>query len=228
MPSKTGKPSRAAVWILPMSVWRSLAAVSVTRNLRPKEVLFHAGDAGDGCYVVREGAVKATILSRDGQERLLAVFGPGSMIGEMSLVDDEPRSATVSAIRDCRLVHLRKQAFFSIADANPAIYRHAMRLLAQRLRGTNESVLAQGSKSAAGRVALAFASLAGGLGETAGTGRIVLGHRITQTDVANMAGVARENASRVINDMLRSGILARQKGHYVIERPDKLQELTEI
>jgi CRP-like cAMP-binding protein len=210
-----------------MSVWRALAAVSIERKLRPKEILFHAGDFGDGCYVVREGAVKATILSKDGQERLLAVFGPGAMIGEMSLVDDEPRSATVSAIRDCRLVHLRKQAFFSIADENPAIYRHAMRLLAQRLRGTNESVLAQGSMSAAGRVALAFMSLAGGLGDGSQTGRIALGHRVTQTDIANMAGVARENASRAINDMLRSGILSRERGHYVIEKPDRLHALTD-
>jgi CRP-like cAMP-binding protein len=216
------------VWELPMSVWRALATVAVERKLRPKETLFHAGDHGDGCYVVREGAVKATILSKDGQERLLAVFGPGSIIGEMSLVDDEPRSATVSAIRECRLVHLRKQAFFAIADRNPAVYRHALRLLAHRLRGTNESVLAQGSMSAAGRVALAFMSLAGGLGEGEQTDRIILGHRVTQTDIANMAGVARENASRAINEMLRSGILSRERGHYVIERPDKLQALTDV
>lgn len=219
--------NRSRIWDLPLSAWRALASVSVTRDLKPRETLFHAGDAGDGCYVIREGAVKATLLSHEGQERLLAVLGPGAMLGEMSLVDDEPRSATVTALRTCRLVHLRKTSFFAIADANPAIYRHSLRLLAQRLRGSNESALAQASKSAAGRVALAISSLAGGVGEEGRNGRIVLGQRITQTDVANMAGVARENASRVINEMMRSGILARQKGIYIIEHPARLQAMTE-
>jgi CRP/FNR family transcriptional regulator, cyclic AMP receptor protein len=213
---------------MPWRIRRSFRKVAIPVELRPREILFHAGDAGDGCYFVRSGAVKAAVVARDGQERLLAILGPGSLIGELALIDDEPRSATVSALRRCRLMHLTNAAFFRLADANPLVYRQALRLLARRLRGTNDSVVAQGTVTVAGRVARAFASLAEGLGEEQEAGRIVLPHRITQTDIAGMAGVARENASRAINDLLRQGVLGRVGGYYTIERPAELLDLSEI
>lgn len=213
---------------MPWPVRRSFVRVARPVTLRAKDVLFHAGDAGDGCYLVRSGVVKASVIARDGQERLLAVLGPGALIGELSLIDDGPRSATVSALRDCRLLHLTKAGFFRIADANPLVYRQALRLLAQRLRGTNNSVVAQGTITVAGRVARAFASLAEGLGDEQPDGRIVLNHRISQTDIAGMAGVARENASRAINDLMREGILGRERSHYVIEKPAELLDMAMI
>lgn len=213
---------------MPWSIRREFRKVAVQMELRPREILFHAGDVGDSCYLVRSGAVKASVVARDGQERLLAILGPGSLIGELALIDDEPRSATVSALRRCEVLHLTKAAFFRMADANPMIYRQALRLLTGRLRGTNDSVVAQGTVTVTGRVALAFASLAEGLGEQQKSGRIVLPHRISQTDIAGMAGVARENASRAINDLLRQGVLGRVGGFYSVERLTELRDLSEI
>jgi CRP/FNR family transcriptional regulator, cyclic AMP receptor protein len=213
---------------MPRGAWRAFFRAVIPVELRAREILFHAGDEGDGCYLIREGAVKASVVSLDGQERLLAILGEGAMIGELALVDDEPRSATVTALRQCRLLHLTTAAFFRLADANPMIYRLALRLLAQRLRGTNESVVAQGSVTVQGRVARAFASLAEGLGDVQANGRILLTQRVTQSDIAGMAGVARENASRAINDLLRGGVLGRIKGFYSIEKPEKLRDLAEV
>ena len=125
-------------------------------------------------------------------------------------------------------MHLSKQAFFRVADSNPQIYRHALRLLTYRLRGTNDSMVAQGTVTVSGRVARAFTSLANGLGDEQVDGRILLAHKITQNDIAGMAGVARENASRAINDLLREGVLSRSGSFYVIERPVELLDLAEI
>jgi CRP-like cAMP-binding protein len=77
-------------------------------------------------------------------------------------------------------------------------------------------------------VARAFASLAQGLGEGKANGAILLPNKITQNDIAGMAGVARENASRAINDLLRDGILAREGSFYVIARPQDLEDMAEI
>ncbi len=225
---KSGKKRGRPLPLMPRYTWRAFFKATVPVELRAKEILFHAGDEGDGCYLIRDGAVKAAVVSVDGQERLLAILGEGAMIGELALVDDEPRSATVIALRQCRLLHLTKSAFFRLADANPMIYRLALRLLAQRLRGTNELVVAQGSVTVQGRVARAFASLAEGLGHVQANGRILLTQRITQSDIAGMAGVARENASRAINDLLRGGVLGRVKGFYSIEKPEKLRDLAEV
>jgi len=210
------------------AIRRAFVSASVPVELRPKEVLFHAGDTGNGCYFLRRGAIKASVVSRDGQERLLAILGPGALIGELALIDNEPRSATVVALRGTSLLHLARSNFFRLADAHPVIYRFALRLLSQRLRGSNESVVAHGSATVAGRVARAFVSLVQGMGEELGERRVVLAERITQADIAGMAGVARENASRAINDLIRRGILGRSGGHYAVERPADLLELAEI
>jgi CRP/FNR family cyclic AMP-dependent transcriptional regulator len=225
---QAGRGGRRRERNLPWTIRRAFVVASKPVQLRTREVLFHAGDQGDGCYLVRSGVVKASVIARDGQERLLAILGPGSLIGELALIDDEPRSATISALKDASLMHLTKGAFFRIADANPHVYRQALRLLAQRLRGTNESVVAQGTVTVQGRVARAFTSLAEGLGDEQPDGRILLAYKITQNDIAGMAGVARENASRAINDLLRDGVLSRAGSFYMIERPDELLDMAEI
>jgi CRP-like cAMP-binding protein len=89
-------------------------------------------------------------------------------------------------------------------------------------------MVAQGTVPVVGRVARAFASLAQGLGQEMPGGSILIAHKITQTDIAGMAGVARENASRAINDLLRDGVLTRDGSHYVIAQPDDLRDLAEI
>ena len=213
---------------MPWGARRAFLSASRPLELGSREVLFHAGDSGDGCYLLRSGVVKAAVIARDGQERLLAVLGPGALIGELSLIDDEPRSATISALKPCELMHLTKAAFFRLADANPQVYRQALKLLAQRLRGANDTVVAQGTVSVSGRVARTFASLADGLGDEQPDGRILLTYKITQNDIAGMAGVARENASRAINDLLREGVLSRAGSFYLIERPAELLDMAEI
>jgi CRP-like cAMP-binding protein len=227
-PQQARTPGRRKARELPWSIRRSFMSAARPVNIRTREVLFHAGDYGDGCYLVREGAVKACVVAKDGQERLLAVLGPGSLIGELALIDDEPRSATISALRPCSLLHLSKSSFFRVADANPMVYRQALKILTQRLRGTNDSMVAQGTVTVAGRVARAFVSLANGLGEKRKDGKILLAYKFTQNDIAGMAGVARENASRAINDLLRDGILAREGSHYVIAQMTELQDMAEI
>lgn len=209
-------------------VRKSLLSAANDVTLKARQVLFHAGDAGDGCYFLREGVVKAAVVAKDGQERLLAVLGPGSLIGELSLFDDQPRSATISTLKPCKLLHLSKGSFFRLADANPQVYREALKILTRRLRQTNDSVVAQGTVTVSGRVARAFVSLAQGLGEGRANGTILLPNKITQNDIAGMAGVARENASRAINDLLREGILTREGSFYLIARPNELEDMAEI
>jgi CRP-like cAMP-binding protein len=226
--SQSKAKKRPAAPLMPWGVRKSLLTAANEVNLKSREVLFHAGDGGDGCYFLREGVVKAAVVAKDGQERLLAVLGPGSLIGELSLFDDLPRSATISALKPCRLLHMSKGSFFRLADTNPQVYREALKILTRRLRQTNDSMVAQGTVTVAGRVARAFASLAQGLGEGRANGMILLPNKITQNDIAGMAGVARENASRAINDLLRDGILAREGSFYLIARPQELEDMAEI
>jgi CRP-like cAMP-binding protein len=213
---------------VPWGLRRVFLSAAIPVALRPREFLFHAGDAGDGCYYMRSGVVKASVVAKDGQERLLAILGPGSLIGELALMDDDTRSASISALQPCQLLLLTKQAFFALADKDPDVYRQVLRLLAHRLRAANDRVVAWGTVTVIGRVARSFALLAEDLGDELPGGRILLPHRITQTDIAGMAGVARENASRAINDLFREGILGRDGSYYTIEKMTELRDMSEI
>jgi CRP/FNR family transcriptional regulator, cyclic AMP receptor protein len=200
---------------MPAELWNGLLALSQQVNLEPKQPLFHAGDAGDGCYAVQSGALKATVNDPNGHERMLAVFSSGMIVGEMSLFDEEPRSATVTAIRKSKLSYLPRDVFYRYADKNPEAYRFALRSLAQRLRTSNDDTLAQGNASVQAKVARAMLSLAESLGDPSSQ---MIAQRVTQFDIAAMAGVARENANRCINQWKRQGILEKKGFYKVLDR----------
>ncbi len=113
-------------------------------RLAADEVLFLAGDAGNGCYRVEEGLLKVSMVSRSGAERILAFLGPGAIVGEPAIIDGRPRSATVVAVRQTTLKFLSRAAFEEFARKHPGVYKNLMRLLASRLRET-DAVIAAGS-----------------------------------------------------------------------------------
>src|SRR4029079_9281267 len=80
-----------------------LFAYAERRHLRTNQLLFAAGDQGDGCYRLERGAMTLVVLSQKDQERIVAILGPGSIIGELSMIDGLPRSATVRALQECVL-----------------------------------------------------------------------------------------------------------------------------
>jgi CRP-like cAMP-binding protein len=217
----------ASIAGLPPELWTALLGKAQTVLAERRQTLFSAGDEGEGCYVVQSGALKAVLISAEGHERMLAVFGPGSIVGEMALFDDQPRSATVIAIRESKLAYLSKDVFFRFADQHPEVYRHALRILASRLRGTTEDAMAQTVASVASRVAKAFLQLSDSLGESIDGERRRIAQRVTQSDIAAMAGVARENASRAINQWIRQRVLSRAGGYYIIENRRRLAEQAE-
>ena len=100
--------------------------------------------AGDGCYRIDDGLLKVTMVSRTGTERILAFLGPGAIVGELSIIDGLPRSASVVAVRDGESDFLSRAAFEAFAQNHPEVYKSLVTLLAMRLRET-DTVIAAGS-----------------------------------------------------------------------------------
>jgi CRP/FNR family transcriptional regulator, cyclic AMP receptor protein len=186
-------------------------------KLAAEQTLFTTGDPGDGCYLVERGMLKVTMVSAAGGERILAILGPGALVGELSMIDGEPRSASVSALRDSELRFLGRDRFDAFAARNPDVYRHIMGVLAKRLRDTNSVVAAASFLTLKGRVARALLSLAEAFGNDVGGGRIVVRQKVTQSDLAAMAGIARENVSRILNEWMRNRIVSRVSAYYCLE-----------
>jgi len=208
---------------LPDQLTSGLLAHALPRHLSASEVLFLAGDPGDGFYRLDEGLLKVSIASATGAERILAILGPGSIVGDLSIIDGKPRSATVTALRDCKLRFVSRAAFESFAGKYPKIYEDLTKLLAARLRDTDELVAAGSFLPLKGRVARALLDLAHAFGKDVGGGRIVIRQKVTQADVAAMAGIARENVSRIMNEWMRVKTVTRLSGYYCLENPAKLE-----
>jgi CRP/FNR family cyclic AMP-dependent transcriptional regulator len=208
---------------LPDRLAQGLLAGATPRHLAVDEVLFIAGDPGDGFYRVDDGLLKIAIASATGAERILAILGPGSIVGDLAIIDGEPRSASVTALRDCKLQFISRSAFDTFAAKNPEIYKYLSRVLAARLRDTDEIVAAGSFLSLKGRVARAMLELAEGFGNNVGGTRVVIRQKVSQSDLASMAGIARENVSRIMNDWIREKAITRLSGYYCLEDPAKLK-----
>src|SRR5260221_13649979 len=99
-----------------LSVFPDKLAARLFANAKPiklaaDEVLFLAGDPGNGCYRVEQGLLKVTMIAPSGAERILAIVGPGAIVGELSTIDGLPRSASVAAVRDSELTFVSRAAF---------------------------------------------------------------------------------------------------------------------
>jgi CRP/FNR family transcriptional regulator, cyclic AMP receptor protein len=213
---------------LPDHLSSGLLSAATPRHLSPDEVLFLADDPGDGFYRVDEGLLKVSIASASGAERILAILGPGSIVGDLSIVDGKPRSATVTALRDCKLRFVSRAAFEAFAGTHPEVYKYLTVLLSERLRDTDRIIAAGSFLPLKGRVARALLDLAHAFGNNVGGGRIVIRQKVSQGDLAAMAGIARENVSRIMNDWMRLKTVTRLSGYYCLEDPAKLERESEI
>jgi CRP-like cAMP-binding protein len=208
---------------LPEDLAAGIWELARTISLKPGKVLFVTGDPGNGFYSVLEGSMKVVLQSGEGSEQLLAVLGPGSIVGELSLFDGRPRSATVIALKPSRLAFVEKSAFQRFADDHPGVYRHMLDIVGRRLRVSNDTLAARSFLPLPGRVAQALLQLAENYGKSVDRGRVLIHYKMSQSDIANMAGGARENVSRILNVWKRACTISRISGYYCIENRSFLE-----
>jgi CRP/FNR family transcriptional regulator, cyclic AMP receptor protein len=191
--------------------------------LNAGQTLFLAGDPGDGCYWVDEGLLKVHVISLSGRDRILAILGAGTIVGELSMFDGAPRSASVTAIRASKLSFVSRATFDGVLHAHPEIYRELTIILARRLRDIDDAIAATSFLSVRGRAARVLLALVDAFGQDVGDGRIVIRQKVTQSDIAAMAGIVRENFSRVMHDWLDRAFVSRNAGYYCVENKSVLE-----
>jgi CRP-like cAMP-binding protein len=119
---------------LPDDVLETLAQKVTHQKLAKDSVLFHRGDVGDALYIIDEGGVKIVREDEQGGELVLNRCGPGEAIGEMSLFDQEPRSASIVAVTDSQVLELKREAFLDLLDQRPDVALILIRSISSRLR----------------------------------------------------------------------------------------------
>lgn len=181
-------------------------------------VILFEDDPGDALYVVATGQVKVVLIGEDGREVILSVMGPGEFFGEMSLLDDEPRSAHVIAMEDSSLAVLRREDFEGLLTQTPQIALALLRELSRRLRRADEKVGSLVLLDVQGRVARLLLDMAG----EEGGERIT--RRLTHHTIAQMIGSSRETVSRTMRDLTDKGLIAVQRRDIVIRDRAALEQ----
>lgn len=213
----------ALLSILPAKIAAALFGEARVVALAPQQTLFTAGDPGDGFYLIDDGLLKVNVVSLAGSERILAILGPGDLVGELAIIDEAPRSASVTAIRETKLRFVSRAAFAAVANRHPELYRAFTVMLSRRLRAIDDVLTATSFLPLKGRTARAILSLAEAFGKDVGGGRILIRQKVSQSDIAAMAGIARENVSRILQDWMRHSAVSRLSGYYCIENKAALE-----
>ena len=202
---------------LPNKIASELFASATVRQLKAGDTLFQTGDKGDGCYRLDQGLLKVSLISPQVRERIIAIITPGAVVGDLSVIDGLPRSASVHALTNCELRFLSRAAFEHLAQEHPEIHQYLVKLLAARLRQADDVIASLAFLPAKARVAQALIALAENLGEETDSGQVLIPRIINQGDIAAMAGVARENASRILSDWERRKLVTKWSGSYRID-----------
>jgi CRP/FNR family transcriptional regulator len=199
-----------------------VAQVAVPRTWQRGEVIFHEGDEGDTCYLIKDGAVILTREHQDGRMISLAELRAGGMFGELAMFRGETRSATAEAIEETSAVALLAPDLQRLIRKNPDIAGKLLAALAERVRVTTERLLQQSFQTVAGRVASALlAQTVARQAEGAPQEDVLI--KATQAEIAQLAGTSRESASRFLATLERAGVVTLGRGKVTVHEPGRLR-----
>jgi CRP/FNR family cyclic AMP-dependent transcriptional regulator len=177
----------------------SFAELTRERSYPRGSVILFENDPGDSLFVVRSGRVKVVLIGEDGREVILGVLGIGQHFGELSLIDDHPRSAHVIAMEDATLIVLRRDDFRRRVEQSPSVAWSLLAELSHRLRRADDKIGGLVLLDVPGRIARLLLDLS----EESGTNQIE--KSLTHQTIAQMIGASRETVSRAMKDFQDSG-----------------------
>jgi len=162
-------------------------------------VIVFEDDPGDSLFIVREGRVKVVLVAEDGREVILGVLGVGEYFGELSLIDDQPRSAHVIAMEDSVLLVLRREDFRKRVESSPRVAWSLLHELSRRLRRADGKIGGLVLLDVPGRIARLLLEMA----EESGNASIE--KPLTHQTIAQMIGASRETVSRAMREFQDAG-----------------------
>ena len=191
-------------------------------HLSKGQILFHEGERGERLYIITDGKMKLGHTSSDGRESLLAVLGPGELLGELSLFDPGPRTATATALTDVSLMGLGHIALRPWLNGRPEVAEALLGALAQRLRRTNEQMADLVFSDVPGRVAKTLLELGEKFGRPLPDGTHVT-HDMTQEELAQLVGASRETVNKALADFAARGWIRLESRSVVLLDSERLE-----
>ncbi|HYO67630.1 MAG TPA: Crp/Fnr family transcriptional regulator [Archangium sp.] len=199
-----------------------LSASLQPRRYNRGEIIFHQGDVGKDLYIIRKGEVTIRLSSADGRELSLALLRRGDAFGELALLDEAPRSTDAVAREETTLLALSREDFQKFLEERPQVVPALLAELSRLVRRVTQTVHDASFLDARARLARVLLDLAQKEGEP-GTEGVAITPRLTQTELANLAGLTRESTNRWLRFYAREGLLSYEEGRITLLEPDNLR-----
>lgn len=190
----------------------TVEAYTTTRSYRRNTVILEKGDEASSMYVVLSGKSKAYIADESGKEIVLSMIEPGEYFGELALLGEKVRTASVMTLADSKLAIISKAAFTQCLSTNPNIAVNIIGGLIRRINCLTQKVSDLGLKDVYGRVVSLLQRMS-----VEDNGKLVT-DRITQQQIADGVGSSREMVSRILKDLKQGGYVSMDGGIYTIEK----------
>lgn len=189
----------------------ALASSSTSRSFPKNTVVIHENDPADSLFLIESGRVKVYCSDKNGKEFIMNTQSEGDYFGELALLDDSSRSASVRTVEKSSFCIIYKDDFNRVLEEHPNIARKLIQNLAARVRKLTADVKSLALQDVYGRVANVLMDLA----EERGDGTLFIPEKLTQQDIADRVGASREMVARILKD-LTIGDYIRFEGRHII------------
>jgi CRP-like cAMP-binding protein len=188
------------------------------------EVIFREGEPAERLFLIDSGRVKLSIASPTGQEMLIGVLGRGQIFGELEIIDRGQRAMDARAMEDALLYAFAGDVFWTMLENRPTLARRLLELMARRLRRADQTSQDLVFFDAPTRLARRLLQLAEEHGEPVGSGEesVKVTVRVTQEELAQMIGVTRESANRLVGSFTERGWIEWNDGYPLLLQPEAL------
>lgn len=201
---------------------RAVRARGVVRQFQRGSALFYEQQPPGRVLILLEGRVKLTRTTDEGREVVLAVRGPGDLLGELSAIDDEPRSATAVALEPVEAIALAPADFRAFVESTPGAARAIVRMLTARLREADAKLVAFTAQDSLGRVAARLVDLSTRFGRAGADGEITIDLPISQEELAGWTGSSREAVAKALQSLRALGCIRTERRSITITDVEQL------
>ena len=199
----------------------NLITHSEKRKYPRGSIILYQGDTGHAIYLILKGQVKVILTSDEGKEIILSTLKKSNYFGEMSIFDQEKRSATVVAKSNTEFLVISREVLRNLINEKPEIALNLLSEMSRRLRATDEQIRSLAFSDVKRRVAKVLSDLfKEAVSEQRPTSNFKSINRPGMKDIAAMCGTSRETASRILNDFHKQGIIQLTKDHIFLESRD--------
>lgn len=190
-----------------------------------RQEVFHKGDAGSQLYVVIDGRLKALTTSPEGDDVVFNVMGPGEVFGEVALLSESPRSATVRAIERCELLVLDRRDFLAFLKRSPDVAVRMLTVLAERLQRVSEFVEDVQFLNLPVRLAKKLVLFADRYGRDDEGGAVKIDLKLSQEEWGDLVGTTRESINKQMRAWGEEGLIRIDAGYVTLLQPEAIERL---